>query len=1120
MQALAITDHGNMFGCHEFLKEAKKHNIKPLIGCEIYVASSSRLRRNPKEDRTAHHLILIAKNLTGYHNLCRLSSLGYTEGFYYSPRIDKELLRKHSNGLIAASACMGGELARTVQRKNEEEALKVINEFRDIFGDDYYIEVMDHGAEDQKVLNRVLFRLSETTGVKVVATNDIHFVDSTDYEAHKVLICLNTGRETGDDHGLHYTGQEYFKTAEEMLRLFPNYPEVIENTMEIAGKVEHYNIDSKSYLLPHFPMPEGFTSENDFIRHLTYQGAQRLYPGITDTVRARIDYELSVIADIGLSGYFLIVQDFISKAIEMGVLVGPGRGSATGSIVSYCLGITRLDPIFYNLHFERFLNPERIALPDIDVDFDDEGRDKVVQYVVEKYGEKRVAQIITFGTMQARSAIRDVARVLKLPLPEADRLAKLVPDKPGTTLRSAINSIPELKEIYKSEGDLTQKILKYAFTLEGTVRQTGTHACGIVIAPGDLIDYLPVCTSKESKLMVTQYEGDSVQNVGLLKMDFLGLKTLSIIKEALNNIEKRLRVKIDIENLSFDDEKTFELYRNGDTIGTFQFESDGMRRYLRELKPTSIEDLIAMNALYRPGPMEYISNYIARKHGKEPVVYLLPVLEEVLHYTHGIMVYQEQIMLAAQKIAGFTMAKADQLRYVMSKKIVAQVPILREEFCNGAVGKGYSYADASKVFDMMQEFAKYGFNRSHSAAYAIIAYQTAYLKANFTADYMAAVLTHNLSEIKKIAAIIDECRHQNVKVLGPDINESELNFTVNKNGEIRFGLGAVKGVGEAAVNAIIADRSSNGPFTDLFDLVTRINYRTVNRRCMEVFAKAGAFDCFKEIHRAQYFSNNNNDETVLIDHLMRYGADVQKRRNEMQQSLFASADEIEMPRLTIPSCPVWSKLEQLKHEKEVTGFYMSGHPLDDCKLEYINLCNCSLKELQNPAEELLIKDITFAGIVTSVTTKIAKNGKPYCTLEIEDFDSQFSIVLFSEDYLRWKHLLNTDTSLLFKGRFKSRYDQTDRLELRISNIFLLAEAFDKLVKELQIELPLHLLDVNLIEKLNKLIRKHNGNCSLRFMVYDQSNGLSLTLLAPKSLVECSEILKEVVKIEGVKYSLK
>ncbi|HSW67981.1 MAG TPA: DNA polymerase III subunit alpha, partial [Bacteroidales bacterium] len=775
-------------------------------------------------------------------------------------------------------------------------------------------------------------------------------------------------------------------------------PEVLANTMEIADKVEYYSIECEEYRLPHFPLPEGFTDEDQYIKHLTYQGAHKLYPDLNEKIDKRIDYELSVIAKIGLSGYFLIVQDFILKAKEMGVLVGPGRGSATGSIVSYCLGITRLDPIVYNLHFERFLNPERKVLPDIDVDFDDEGREKVVKYVINKYGEDRVAQIITFGTMQARSAIRDVARVLKLPLPEADRIAKLVPDKLETTLEIAIRNNPELKAIHQTGSDLVRKTLLYASKLEGTVRQTGTHACGVVIAPGAVIDYVPVCLSKDSTMMITQYHGNLVQRVGLLKVDFLGLKTLTIIKETIHTIEKRHGIKIDIENLPFDDNKTFELYRNGTTIGTFQFESDGMRKYMRDLKPSNIEDLIAMNALYRPGPMEYINTYIARKHGKEPVVYHLQVLEEILHYTYGIMVYQEQIMLAAQRIAGFSLFKADKLRAVIGKKNVSEVPALRSEFVSGAIEMGYSMEDASKVFDQMQEFAKYGFNRSHSAAYAIIAYHTAYLKANFMPEYMATVLTHNLSDLKKITILIDDCRNQQINVLGPDINESEWNFTVNKNGEIRFGLVAIKGVGEAAVNSIIEERTLNGPYTDIFDLVSRINNRAVNKRCFEAFVKAGVMDCFTELHRAQYFFNNGSDETITLDHLMRYGSVVQKRRNEMQHSLFANSDAIDMPRLTIPQCPMWTKPEQLINEKEVTGFYISGHPLDDYKLECNNLCNATLKEFQSPTPEVLAKDLTFAAIVTSVSTKIAKNGKQYCSFEIEDFDSQFSIMLFSEDY--------------------------------------------------------------------------------------------------------------------------
>lgn len=1119
MKAIAITDHGNMYGTLDFSEKARKQGIKPIIGCEIYVSRTSRFDKRGRQDRSGHHLILLAKNMEGYRNLSALCSKGFIEGFYYTPRIDKELLRQYSKGLIASSACLGGELAQAIMKNGEENALELINEYKEIFGEDYYLELMDHGLEEQKKVNEVLIRLSQQTGVKLIATNDVHFINEVDFEAHKILIKLNTGKDGDDDHGLHYSGQEFLKSPDQMAEIFSEIPEAIANTMEIVEKIDDFSLKSEKPLLPHYPLPEGFTDEHEYLIHLTEAGASKLYSDLTPEIKERVDYELAMIKRMGFSGYFLIVQDFIAKAREMGVLVGPGRGSAAGSIVSYCLNITRIDPIKYKLLFERFLNPDRVSMPDIDVDFDDEGRDKVLKYVVEKYGESRVAQIVTFGTMAARLAIRDVARMLELPLPEADRIAKLVPDKPGTTLKQAINMVPELKEMLNGENALIRKTIENALTLEGSNRHTGTHACGVIIGPDDLINYVPLSIAKDSDLPVTQYEGSIIESIGLLKMDFLGLKTLSIMKDAIENIQKRHGVHIDIETLPLDDEKTFELYRRGDTIGTFQFESEGMRMYLRDLKPTHFEDLIAMNALYRPGPMDWINSYIKRKHGREDVTYPLPVLEEILNYTYGIMVYQEQIMQIAQKVGGFTMVKADHLRKVMGKKILAEVPAMCEDFVKGAIEKGYAEDEARKVFNVMQEFAKYGFNRSHAAAYSLIAYQTAYLKAHYPSEFMAAVLTHNLSDIKKITFFIDECRRQQIPVLGPDINESDEDFTVNDKGEIRFGLAAIKGVGENAVISLIEERNTKGAFKDIFDLTKRVNLRTVNRRSFEALAQAGAFDSFENAHRAQYFYREPGEDTIFLEKIIRYASSFQVRSNAAQQSLFGDDQAVLMPEIEMPACEPWSKIEQLKHEKDVTGFYMSGHPLDDYRVEVDTFCNVTLGELKNSANYLKNKDLVFSGIVTSVVNKIAKNGKPFCTFTLEDFEDQHSIMLFSEDYLKYKHFLIEGTALLFKGKLQTHYKQEDRLELKISYVCLLAEALDKLVKEVTLELSLEVIDDQKIERLYKMIKQHKGNCKVTLKVYDPTERLAINLNVPKHKVECTDLIKEVKGINGIRFKL-
>ncbi len=1119
MKALAITDHGNMFGVLPFVENARKKGIKPIIGCEVYVAEESRFEKKGHEDRSGFHLILLAKNYEGYKNLSRLCSLGYLEGFYYTPRIDKELLRKYSKGLIASSACLGGEISQTIMEKGLEKAQHVIEEYVDIFGEDFYLELQRHGLPEQEPVNKDLITLARKNNLKLIATNDAHFINASDSKAHDILICLQTGKDLDDNSRMKYTGQEYLKSPGEMAELFKDIPEAITNTSEIVDKVEDYDITTKDIHLPVFPLPEGFQTEDDYLRHLTYEGAARLYGAITPVVKERLDYELQVIADMGYPGYFLIVQDFINEAKRQGVAVGPGRGSAAGSAVAYWTGITAIDPIKYNLLFERFLNPERVSMPDIDIDFDDEGREKVLDYVTNKYGREKVAQIVTFGTMAARSAIRDVARVLKLPLPEADRLAKLVPEKAGTKLEKSFKEVPELTaEFNNSKNPVIKETLKYAAVLEGVNRHTGVHACGVIIGPTNLIDCVPLSTSKDSELPVTQYEGKLVESVGMLKMDFLGLKTLSIIKEAVKNIKVRHNIEVDIEDIPLDDEKTFKLYQKGDTIGTFQFESEGMRTYLKELKPTSIEDLIAMNALYRPGPMEFIPTYIKRKHGLEKVEFPHPWLEKILKPTYGIMVYQEQIMQAAQIMAGYSLGNADILRRAMGKKKIDEMEKQKSIFVKGAINKGVDKSSAEQIFHVMEKFAQYGFNRSHSAAYSVVAYRTAYLKAHYPAEYMAAVLTHNFKDIKKITYFMEECNRQSIPVLGPDVNESRFNFVVNTKGEIRFGLGAIKGVGEGAVECIVNECLENGAYNNFFDFIKRINLRAVNKKVLEALSMAGAFDYFEGVHRAQFFYSDDNGNTNFLDKVIRHSQNVKSRENHMQMNLFGSTDEAAIPDPELPDCTRWSNIEILKKEKEVTGMYISGHPLDDFKVQIDHLCNCSVSELKDLAT-IKGKDISFAGIVTEVNHKTTKNNKPYGSFIIEDYTDSFKLFLFSEDYLKHKHYLIDFSFLFIKARIQQRYN-SEALEVKVKSINLLSEAVDKFVDQLVLNVPVTDVDEKFIDTLESLAKSNTGKCRLKILLKDPVENCNVEMVSRKIKVDPVNFLKQFKKNYNVSFSLR
>lgn len=1118
MKALAITDHGNMYGVLKFFNAAHKEEIKPIIGCEIYVSDTSRFDKRGKQDRSGHHLILLAKNPEGYRNLSRLTSIGFLEGFYYTPRIDKEVLRKYSKGLIASSACLGGELPTVIMNKGEKEAEKILQGFVDIFGDNFYLELMDHGLPEQKKVNEVLLRLAKKFNRKVIATNDVHFINKEDFEAHHILICLNTGKDVDDDSSMEYSGQEYLKSPEEMTEIFKDIPEAIENTQEIVDKIEDFDIRSK-IILPVFPLPEGFDSEDEYLRHLTYKGAERLYGEITDEIRERLDYELKVIKDMGFPGYFLIVQDFIAKAKEMDVIVGPGRGSAAGSAVAYCTGITNIDPIRYNLLFERFLNPERVSMPDIDVDFDDEGREKVLDYVVEKYGKNRVAQIVTFGTMAARLAIRDVGRVVKLPLPETDRIAKLVPERPGISLAKAYKEVPELSELKKKGEPLVRRTLDFAKTLEGSARHTGTHACGVIIGPDDLINYVPLSTAKDSKLMVTQYEGKLVESVGMLKMDFLGLKTLSIIKDAILNVKQSHDIDIDIEKLPLDDQKTFELYQRGDTVGTFQFESEGMRNYLRELKPTSLEDLIAMNALYRPGPMNFIPMFINRKFGREKVDYPHPWLEDILKPTYGILVYQEQIMQTAQIIGGFSLGQADLLRRAMGKKNRDIMEKQKVIFVEGAKEKGIEKNQAEDIYKVMEAFAEYGFNRSHSAAYSVIAYYTAYLKANYPAEYMASVLTHNLNDIKKITFFIDECKRSNIPVLGPDVNESEFNFTVNRNGEIRFGMAAIKGVGENAVKAIIEERENNGLYQSLFDFAKRINLRSVNRRCFEALAMAGAFDGFENTHRAQYFYRENTDDPIFLEKVIRHAASYQEKQNTSQVSLFGDSEEAVIPDIEMPECETWSKLQQLKNERDVTGFYISGHPLDDYRIEMKNFCTHAIGDLIGDLSKHRNKVVSFAGMVTTAEHRTTKNGKPFGRFFVEDFTDSISLVLFGESYLKMKHFLVEGSYLLLKAKIQPRFNRNDMLEVRVTNISLLPDAIENLTREIVLKMKSTEVENELIKYLKEIVTRNPGKVKFRMKLFDEEENITVELKTKKAQVDAAAFIQEIKKFDNIEFRL-
>lgn len=1163
MPAIAITDHGNMFGVFKFVAEAAKFNkdnpnpIKPIVGCEFYLVED-RTRQQFTRDEKDHryHQLFLAKNSEGYKNLVKLCSLGYIEGLYGKyPRIDKQLVLKYHKGLIATTCCLGASVPRTILRKGEEEGEKEFKWWLDLFGEDYYIELQRHDIPEQNKVNEILLKWAAKYNVKVIASNDSHYVDREDYNAHDILLCINTGEKqstptmkefSDDDAGVRgkrfafYNDQFYFKTTDEMSRLFSDIPEAIDNTNDIVSKVEVLKL-KQDILLPHFKVPDEFPDQDSYLEFLTYEGAKKRYRILTPEIDERLRFELNTIRTMGFAGYFLIVADFIQAGRDIGVFVGPGRGSAAGSAVAYCIGITNIDPIKYNLLFERFLNPDRKSMPDIDTDFDDVGRQKVIDYVVDKYGKNQVAQIVTYGTMAAKMSIKDVARVMDLPLPDSNALAKMVPERPGISLNRVltapidgekslkekenlnsdeIEEIRKLRDVYKGD-DLQAKVLKEALVLEGSVRNTGIHAAGIIIAPKDLTEIIPVATSKDTELLITQFEGKVIEDAGVIKMDFLGLKTLTIIRDALRMIKENHGVEIVIDDIPLDDEKTFQLYQRGETNGTFQFESAGMQKYLKELKPDKFEDLIAMNALYRPGPLEYIPKFIARKHGREPVMYDLPAMEEFLKETYGITVYQEQVMLLSQKLAGFTKGDADVLRKAMGKKQKDVLDKMKSKFMDGCAANGHDLKVCEKVWTDWEAFASYAFNKSHSTCYAFVAFQTAYLKAHYPAEYMASVLTHNLSNIDKITFFMEESKRMGLTVMGPDINESKYDFSVNAAGGIRFGLGAIKGVGEAAVISIVDERKERGPFKSVFDLVRRINLRAANKKTFENLVNGGAFDSFPDVHRALFYAQDK-DGSVFLEKLIRYGNHFQESLNSSQQSLFGDMSSgVELPEPTLPVVEPWDSLLRLKNEKEVIGFYISGHPLDLYRLEMTTLINHTIKDLKE-VERNKGKELGIGAMITSVNHRISKNGKPFASFTIEDYDDAYEMVLFGEDYLKFKIWLNQGEFVHIRGKLQDRYNQPGNTEFKIASVQLLSDLRDKMLKTITLKIPVDKVDHAWIDKVIETIQSAeqgaSANCTVKLKIYDPADTkLNVDLPSRKFKVnpqnELIDSLKKLAEVE-------
>jgi DNA polymerase-3 subunit alpha len=1132
MPAVALTDHSNMYGVFLFVREALAAGIKPIVGCELNLCTDLNDKKNKDN---GNQQVLIAKNKKGYHNLSKLCSMSFTDGFYYVPRIDKNVLLELKGDLIATTGGVFGEIPNLILNVGTNQAEEAFVWWKENFGDDFYVELNRHGVEEEDHVNEVLLQFAKKYDVKVIAANNTYYTVKEDATAQDILLCVKDGKSLNQPkkfigrrgrefrYGLP-NNEFYLKTPQEMKKLFADIPESITNISELIDKVEEYPL-KRDVLLPKFDIPEGFDGEDDYLRHLTYEGAKKRYPELTPEITERLDFELETIKKTGYPGYFLIVQDFTSQARKMGVSVGPGRGSAAGSAVAYCTAITNVDPIKYDLLFERFLNPDRVSLPDIDIDFDDEGRGRIIDWVVEKYGKHQVAQIITYGTMAAKSAIRDTARAMDLPLPDADRIAKLVPDTSlakifgmdTEALREKLGAdqmalAEQLIAISKST-QLDGVTLQQAIKLEGSVRNTGTHACGVIITPSDIREHIPITISKDSDLYVTQYDNSVVESAGMLKMDFLGLKTLTIIKDAIAIIKMRHGVEIDPDTIPLDDPKTYELYQKGETNGTFQFESEGMQKHLKALKPDKFGDLIAMNALYRPGPIEYIPNFIARKNGDEDIVFDIPDMEEYLAETYGITVYQEQVMLLSQKLAGFTKGEADVLRKAMGKKIFKLLEELKPKFLNGCKERGHDVKMAEKVWKDWEAFAAYAFNKSHSTCYSIVAFHTAYLKANYPAEYMASVMTHNMNDMKKITFFMDECKRAGIPVLGPDINESTYKFVVNDNGEIRFGLGAIRGVGEGAVESIVDERTKNGPFRSIFDVTKRIDLRAANKKTMEGMAYGGGFDSFKSVHRAQYFFAHPNEGQTLIERAIKFGSRYQEQLNSNQQSLFGGGAEVEMPDPAIHDCPEWHSLDQLNKEKDVIGIYLSGHPLDPYRMEMEHFCTCNCPDY----ESYLNRTICVAGMITEVAIRRSnRDNNEFGLFTIEDYKGPLKMALFGEQFLKFRHFLEVGKLLFFTGRVETRGKWSDLIELKLDKIDLLSEVREKRLAGIEVELDLKEISNTLISDLGELIEAHPGECGLKFKIWESDKMVSVNLASHKGKINPGEEFLQGLERIGLK----
>ncbi|MBR4995721.1 MAG: DNA polymerase III subunit alpha [Alistipes sp.] len=1237
MRGIAITDHGNMFGIKEFWNYVKKKNgarrdevkqksaaiadlqakvdadeatdeqktelaklkaeydalpkedFKAIIGCEVYVARRGMQFKEGKMDQSGYHLILLAKNEKGYHNLIKIVSKAWTEGFYMRPRTDKTELEKYHEGLICCSACLGGEIPKHITAGNLEAAEESILWYKNLFGDDYYLELQLHKATVERAnhevyplqlaVNEQLIAFANKHSIKLICSNDVHFVDEVHAEAHDRLICLSTSRDLDDPKRMLYSKQEWMKTRAEMNAIFGDVPDALSNTVEICNKVESYSIDHAP-IMPTFAIPEDFGTEEsyrikfseqdlfdeftrdengnvimseadahkkidklggydklyrikleaDYLAKLAMDGAIKRYGApLTEEVSERMKFELHIMKTMGFPGYFLIVQDFIRAAREeLDVSVGPGRGSAAGSAVAYCLGITQIDPIKYDLLFERFLNPDRISLPDIDIDFDDDGRGRVLNWVTQKYGKEKVAHIITYGTMATKMALKDVARVQKLPLKESDRLCKLIPDRipdKKINLANAIDYVPELKAAEESDDITMSETIKYARMLEGNVRGTGVHACGTIICRDDITDWVPVSTADDKetgeKMLVTQYEGAVIEDTGLIKMDFLGLKTLSIIKDAVANVKRTRGIDIDIDTISIDDPTTYKLFCEGGTIGTFQFESPGMQKYLRELKPSTFEDLIAMNALYRPGPMDYIPDFIDRKHGRKPIVYDIDIMEKYLKDTYGITVYQEQVMLLSRLLGGFTRGESDTLRKAMGKKIKSKLDELKPKFIKGGQANGHNPDVLEKIWADWEKFASYAFNKSHATCYSWVAYQTAYLKANYPSEYMAAVLSRNLADIKTITQYMTECKQMGIRVLGPDVNDSIVDFSSNRNGDIRFGLAAVKGVGEAAVKSIIDEREKGGPFKNIYDFVERVNFAVVNRKCLENLAYAGGFDSIIDFHRSKFFAEDARaGGQTFVESLIRYGQRVQQERNNSQQSLFGGGGVVDIQPPTLPVAEEWNQLQVLNKEREMIGLYLSSHPLDEYKVIINHMCKASLADLSE-LEQFNGQELGLAGVVTSVQEMVTKTGRPWGKFTLEDYTGGTrEFALFNKDYEQFRPMMYPNYFLFVKGKVQPRpYGDNPELEFKVLSMTQLNQVRDELIKELHITLPVEEVTPSFVQEFASIIQANKGNTLLRISIVSGTDRVSLNMFSKRYKVTMTSDLVDYLDKNEIKFTL-